>query len=444
MERNHRSGPAFNGGAARGEQGLGPGKQTLTEQLIARRHADVAGPGKHTLTEQLAARMPARDPHQAAPASHDDIATAAVETRSSGAPLDGDVRGRIEPHLGTDLGGVRVHTDANASAATQAIGARAFTHGSDIYVSDRESPSDLGLMAHETTHVVQQGAAAPAVQRKVQVGSEDHPAEREADAVAQRVVSGAAPAPIASATSGPAVQRNPDKDKPKDKPKDFKPAAGTKVIELKGKFGVWKVEHGLSAVPDATKPGGAGKGKYTLKILFTPNDKTGTSKIGFVQVYRQGMPDGGWAKKEGDYSLTKDEAARTDEVDGWAIDRADPKGDKTPFYGMFKSGSTLNQYTRTQVGTHGGDDAMLSDTPDVWNPDQQQFVSTAMDMASGTEFGAVFWGYHYDGAKKVWADEEPRLVDSTSDEMKGRDRAIKKWNDVVATPGSGIDKVPGK
>jgi hypothetical protein len=39
---------------------------------------------------------------------------------------------------------------------------------------------------------------------------------------------------------------------------------------------------------------------------------------------------------------------------------------------------------------------------------------------------------------------EPRLVDSTSDEMKGRDRAIKKWNDAVATPASGIDKVPGK
>jgi len=66
-----------------------------------------------------------------------------------------------------------------------------------------------------------------------------------------------------------------------------------------------------------------------------------------------------------------------------------------------------------------------------------------MDMASGTEFGAVFWGYHDDGAKTIWADEEPRRVDSTGDELKGRDRAIEKWNDVMATPGSGIDKVPG-
>ncbi len=65
----------------------------------------------------------------------------------------------------------------------------------------------------------------------------------------------------------------------------------------RAKLGVWKVEHGLSAGPDATKPGRAGKGKYTLKILFTPNDKTGTSKIGFVQVYRQGMPDGGWGQE---------------------------------------------------------------------------------------------------------------------------------------------------
>jgi hypothetical protein len=278
--------------SARGERGLEPGKQTLTEQLTARRHADGAGPGKHSLTEQLVARMPARDPHQAAPASHDDIATAAVETRGGGAPLDGDVRGRIEPHLGTDLGGVRVHTDANASAAAQAIGARAFTHGGDTYVSGRESPRDLGLMAHEATHVVQQGAAAPAIQRKVQVGSEDHPAEREADAVAQRVVSGAAPSPIASATHGPAVQREPDKgkDKPKNKPKEFKPTAGTKVSELKGKFGVWKVEHGLSAVPDATKAGGAGKGKYTLKILFTPTTRPGRRRSGLSRSIARACP----------------------------------------------------------------------------------------------------------------------------------------------------------
>src|SRR6185437_1532266 len=48
-----------------------------------------------------------------------------------GEPLAADVRERVEPVLGADLGGVRVHSGAGASAAAGSIGARAFTHGND-------------------------------------------------------------------------------------------------------------------------------------------------------------------------------------------------------------------------------------------------------------------------------------------------------------------------
>ncbi|MFF6883402.1 DUF4157 domain-containing protein [Streptomyces sp. NPDC012421] len=66
------------------------------------------------------------------------------------------VRARIEPRLGTDLGGVRVRTGPGAAAAAAALGARAFTSRADIFLGRGESPYDVRLMAHEAAHVVQQ------------------------------------------------------------------------------------------------------------------------------------------------------------------------------------------------------------------------------------------------------------------------------------------------
>ncbi len=129
-----------------------------------------------------------------APPTIDDVATAAIEEKGAGEAVDEGVASRVGAHLGADLGGVRVHRDPPAQAASAAMNARAFAHGGDVFLGPGESPTDLGLMAHELTHVVQQGAAGqPAPARKVAVGPTDSPAEREADAVAQAAVSGTAP-----------------------------------------------------------------------------------------------------------------------------------------------------------------------------------------------------------------------------------------------------------
>jgi hypothetical protein len=90
---------------------------------------------------------------------------ATIRNPGAGAPLSGSVRHRIEPGLGVGLGHVRVHTGSAAAEAAQSLQARAFTHGHDIFLGRDESPTDLSLMAHEATHVVQQGAAEPHVQR---------------------------------------------------------------------------------------------------------------------------------------------------------------------------------------------------------------------------------------------------------------------------------------
>jgi len=81
---------------------------------------------------------------------------ATIQHPGSGSPLPTATRDRIEPHVGANLSGVRVHNDAKANQAASNLNARAFTHGNHIFLNRSESSQNLGLMAHEATHTVQQ------------------------------------------------------------------------------------------------------------------------------------------------------------------------------------------------------------------------------------------------------------------------------------------------
>ena len=124
-----------------------------------------------------------------------------------GAPLPAAVRARMEPELGADLSGVKVHTGGDSAGAAESLGARAFTVGSDVHFRSGEfapgTKEGDRLLAHELTHVVQGQQAG--VQRKAdsdaehggaehgdaehgdEVSHPDEPAEKEADAVADHV-----------------------------------------------------------------------------------------------------------------------------------------------------------------------------------------------------------------------------------------------------------------
>jgi hypothetical protein len=91
---------------------------------------------------------------------------------TSGEPLSLAARRFFEPRFGHDFSGVRVHADAGAAAAAQAVQAKAFTVGRDTVFGRGQYAPDTAsgrrLLAHELTHVVQQsaaGAAAPTLQR---------------------------------------------------------------------------------------------------------------------------------------------------------------------------------------------------------------------------------------------------------------------------------------
>ena len=98
---------------------------------------------------------------------------AEVQSRkASGEPLDDGVKGDMEKFFGADLGGVRVHADASAATLSRELNAHAFTVGSDIFFGDGkfspETTDGRGTLAHELTHVGQQGGfggPAPSAQR---------------------------------------------------------------------------------------------------------------------------------------------------------------------------------------------------------------------------------------------------------------------------------------
>ena len=81
-----------------------------------------------------------------------------------GSGLDGSTRGQFEGFFGVDLGGVRLHADSKAAELSRSLGAEAFTVGNDVFFGEGRftpgSSSGMGLLAHELTHVVQQGGSS--------------------------------------------------------------------------------------------------------------------------------------------------------------------------------------------------------------------------------------------------------------------------------------------
>ncbi|MFC5569078.1 DUF4157 domain-containing protein [Lysobacter yangpyeongensis] len=110
----------------------------------------------------------------------------------SGRPLQPRVRRDMEHRFGHDFSSVRVHTGASADRSARDVDAQAYTVGRHVvFASGRfnpEQPEGRRLLAHELTHVVQQGHANPGgVLRYSPRGDHHAPAEREAERNAARI-----------------------------------------------------------------------------------------------------------------------------------------------------------------------------------------------------------------------------------------------------------------
>ncbi len=92
-----------------------------------------------------------------------DVASRLNSSQGRGSNLDENTQSEMESNFGADFGNVRVHTGSEAAQLSQDLGAKAFTHGSDIYFNQGQynpnSSEGKHLLAHELTHTVQQGQA---------------------------------------------------------------------------------------------------------------------------------------------------------------------------------------------------------------------------------------------------------------------------------------------
>ncbi|MBP9087488.1 MAG: DUF4157 domain-containing protein, partial [Kofleriaceae bacterium] len=125
---------------------------------------------------------------------NDDASPAAVTNESvhqaaavgvSGAghavPFADDIQRSFGDH---DISHIKAHSDAAALAGSKAMGAGAFASGNKIVLGDKQ---DKHTVAHEVAHVMQQRAG---VQLLGGVGAVGDEYERNADAIAERVVTG--------------------------------------------------------------------------------------------------------------------------------------------------------------------------------------------------------------------------------------------------------------
>lgn len=123
--------------------------------------------------------------------------------RASGEQLNAATRASFEPQFGQDFTKVRVHSDAKAAQSARAVNALAYTVGRDIVFGEAQyapwSTRGQRLIAHELTHVVQQGNAKWSG-GALTVGTSDTPQEREADSAKRGEI--LSPAPSTSASFG--------------------------------------------------------------------------------------------------------------------------------------------------------------------------------------------------------------------------------------------------
>lgn len=88
--------------------------------------------------------------------------------------LDSGTKSFMESRFGRDFSNVRVHKDSSAAEASQALNAKAFTVGNDVFFNSGEYRPDASsgreLIAHELTHTVQQagGGGNVAAPKRIQ------------------------------------------------------------------------------------------------------------------------------------------------------------------------------------------------------------------------------------------------------------------------------------
>jgi hypothetical protein len=148
-----------------------------------------------------------------------DLETQIERNKGRGDPLPETVLLNMATRFGVDFSDVQVHTGDDAQQMNRALGAEAFTQGSDIYFGDGHRPTNSELTAHELTHVIQQTGGLP------------RPTNRQAEATSVN------PSPAIQPTPAPGVAVAPPRQAPAPKAipgaAEKKPPPGQSLGEAK-------------------------------------------------------------------------------------------------------------------------------------------------------------------------------------------------------------------
>jgi hypothetical protein len=134
----------------------------MPEPTVQRKCAACADGGLCSKCAEQKVQRKASPDHSPEPSS--GVSSQIASLRGSGKPLSASTRAFFEPRFGTDFSQIRVHTGGAAADAAHAIQAEAFTTGQDVVFGvgeyAPEGQEGRKLLAHELTHVIQQGGNA--------------------------------------------------------------------------------------------------------------------------------------------------------------------------------------------------------------------------------------------------------------------------------------------
>ena len=172
-----------------------------------------------------------------------DIESSISSAKGSGQKLPNTLRRKMENVMGADFSGVNIHTNENADLLNRSLNARAFTTGQDIFFKKGEYNPDSvegqKLIAHESTHTIQQGAV-PALQTKLQSSNASVPSvqlDDDDDSVTTRPRSNA----ISREKTPPTRPRSNAISKPQEQPSE-----SSEPIETTSRIGTSEAEENSS------------------------------------------------------------------------------------------------------------------------------------------------------------------------------------------------------
>lgn len=380
-----------------------------------------------------------RDPRAAGGGT---VATPQVP-ESRGEYLPAGVRVPMESLYGHDFSRVRVHADASAARSASALGALAYTVGTDVVFGTGqyapETRRGRALLAHELAHVVQQDGITAAADRPLEVTAESSATERAAHAAMHAVMT-----PHRSPAS--AVR---------DRLRATRPAAPT----IQRAVSTWGGEFDTTTYKLLALPGYDG---VDIALEFRPNDKVDAELIGMVQTVvrtEKGVPFvSGTASEKAAYTSRAIPAGTAGE--GRRIDQAAEPGSTNPLYAADVAGAKDRLATTATAATWGHHgwrftdktgtlrtkNALLLDTPKLSSArteSAQRFETTALavqGVQEGTYYGSVSWGWEKDAAGIVTMLPLTRVSkDAPSNIFTA---AARRWNASTTSSGRATINLP--